>query len=193
VAVAAAVGLVVGSGAPAWAHGSHPHGTPTPEVTATPTQSDETTAPEGTPPSEATPTTAPEPTETPSPEPTQSEEPGPAKPTQVTLSSTCGPLGPVWKVTNPNDVPVVLVWIDLKLNGNFGLLGPGASMVLNSHARAVLAAGLNAKTGIPVLELPAFGFSTCAIPGGGGGVGPLPTAPPAAAPVPVPASPHFTG
>ncbi|WP_239311314.1 hypothetical protein [Frankia sp. Cj3] len=83
-------------------------------------------------------------------------------PQPLTLSFTCGPHGPVWTLKNTSARAYGFAWIDTDVNYNFGEIGAGKTVSLNSSADVVIAGAFDVTTQDVVLAIPAFAIADCA-------------------------------
>ncbi len=129
-------------------------------------------------------------------------------PQPLVVSFTCGPKGPAWTLKNTAAKAYGFAWIDTNVNYNFGAIGAGKTISLDSSADAVIAGAVDVETGDVVLAIPAFAIAHCATTttasptptstsgSGGGGTVPVSTT---TAPVAAPATAvvtdkvHYTG
>ncbi|WP_239331417.1 hypothetical protein [Frankia sp. CiP3] len=83
-------------------------------------------------------------------------------PQPLTLSFTCGSHGPVWTLKNTSARAYGFAWIDTDVNYNFGEIGAGKTVSLNSSADVVIAGAFDVTTQDVVLAIPAFAIADCA-------------------------------
>jgi hypothetical protein len=111
----------------------------------------------------------------------------------LVLKFTCGAEGPDWKMVNLDGKHSYgFGWFDTSLGGGISEIGPGATLDINSHALAVIAAPWNGETKELLVTVPTVGVSDCEGTPAAAPVAALPVAAPAAAAA-VTAEPYYTG
>ncbi len=82
-------------------------------------------------------------------------------PQPLALSFTCGPKGPVWTLKNTSSKAYGFAWIDTDVNYNFGEIGAGKTVSLDTSADVVIAGAFDLKNEEVVLAIPAFAIADC--------------------------------